>query len=53
MYESMSSKKKEWALMVRRDSRAAVLDYVSLSDIGLFLILMPMGLLFPLLLKKN
>lgn len=53
-YEVYELSKKEWLLYGAEGILgAAVLDYVFYRSIGLFLILMPMGLLFPLLLKKE
>lgn len=53
-YEVYELSKKEWLLYGAEGILgAAVLDYVFYRSIGLFLIMMPMGLLFPLLLKKE
>lgn len=53
-YEVYELSKKEWLLYGTEGILgAAVLDYVFYRSIRLFLILIPVGLLFPLMLKKD
>ena len=54
MYETYELSRKEWGIYGAEGILGiAVLDYVFYRNVGLFLVLMPVGILFPLMLRKQ
>ena len=54
MYETYELSRKEWGIYGAEGIIGiAVLDYVFYRNVGLFLVVMPVGMLFPLMLRKQ
>ena len=54
MYETYELSRKEWGIYGAEGILGiAVMDYVFYRNAGLFLVLLPVGMLFPLMLRKQ